>query len=203
MSTIIGTPWPPGPPPEPPRPITVEQYHTMIDAGILTEDDPVELLDGILVEKMPKKSPHRVVTGLTRDAVDDVLPAGWYVDSQEPITTSESEPEPDVYAARGKRRDYLGRHPGPGDVGFLVEVADSSLARDRGPKKRIYARARFPFTGSSISSTGRSKFTPIPRARPNSPTIGCGKSSSRANRSRSFSMARRSRRLPSMRSCHD
>ena len=144
MSIITGTTWPPGPPPEPIRRITVEQYHDMIDAGILGEDDPVELLEGYLVEKMAKKSPHRLSTGLTREALEKIMPPGWYVDSQEPLTTADSEPEPDVYAARGSRRDYADRHPGPGDVALLVEVADSSLARDRGPKKRAYARAKIP-----------------------------------------------------------
>lgn len=144
MSILTGSSWPPGPPPEPIARITVEQYHAMINADILTEDHPVELLEGVLVEKTAKKSPHRVATGLTRKALDRILPPGWYVDSQEPITTSDSEPEPDVYAARGDTRDYRDRHPGPGDVALLVEVADSSLARDRGPKKRIYARARIP-----------------------------------------------------------
>jgi hypothetical protein len=53
MSTIIAAPWPPGPPPEPIARITVEQYHAMIDAGILTEDDPVELLEGYMVPCEP------------------------------------------------------------------------------------------------------------------------------------------------------
>src|SRR5262249_15648256 len=54
------------------------------------------------------------------------------------------EPEPDITILRGDRRDYLERHPGPDDVSLVVEVSDSTLRRDRGLKKRIYARARIP-----------------------------------------------------------
>jgi Uma2 family endonuclease len=116
----------------------------MIEAGILTDDDPVELLEGWLVTKMPKKPPHRVATGLTRTALERHVPTGWYLDVQEPITTEDSEPEPDVVVVRGERRQYLDRHPGPQDAGLLVEVADTTLARDRTFKKRLFAQERVP-----------------------------------------------------------
>ena len=79
----------------------VEQYHAMIEAGILTDDDSVELLEGWLVLKMPKNPPHRATTRLVRAGLERVLPEGWYVDSQEPITLIDSEPEPDVVVVRG------------------------------------------------------------------------------------------------------
>jgi Uma2 family endonuclease len=131
-------------PPVPPEPIwrlSVEQYHEMINAGILDEDDPVELLEGWLIPKMPKNPPHRVTKELTRDALAHMLPPGWHVSEQEPITTEDSEPEPDVTVIRGERRDYLERHPGPDDVELVIEVSDTTLSRDRGLKKQIYARA--------------------------------------------------------------
>jgi len=120
---------------------SVDQYHAMIRAGILTEDDPVELLEGWLVTKMPKNPRHSVVTQQTREALMRVLPSGWYVNTQEPITTADSEPEPDIAVVRGERRQYLDHHPGPQDVSLLIEVADSSLQRDRTLKKRLYAAA--------------------------------------------------------------
>ncbi len=119
--------------------LTVEQYHAMLHAGILKDGDPVELLEGLLVQKMTKNLPHTFATQQLRDFLRDKLPAGWVVNDQEPVTTDTSEPEPDAAALRGSRRDYLSRRPSPQDVGLVVEVADSSLARDRGPKKRIYA----------------------------------------------------------------
>jgi Uma2 family endonuclease len=124
--------------------LSVDQYHEMIRAGVLTEDDPVELLEGWLVAKMVKRPPHRMVTGLTREALAARVPVGWFLDDQEPITLDDSEPEPDVQVVRGTRRDYLARHPGPSDVALVVEVSDSSLERDRDWKKQIYARARIP-----------------------------------------------------------
>jgi Uma2 family endonuclease len=113
----------------------------MIQAGILTDDDPIELLEGWLVAKMPKNPRHRLVTQLLREALARLLPAGWYVDAQEPITTEDSEPEPDIAVVRGERRDYADRHPGPQDLALLIEVADTTLQRDRTLKKRLYARA--------------------------------------------------------------
>jgi Uma2 family endonuclease len=124
--------------------LSVDQYHAMIHAGILTDDDPVELLEGWLVAKIPKNPPHRAVTRLIRQVLERLVPAEWYVDSQEPITTDDSEPEPDVVVVRGETRHYLDRHPGPNDVGLVIEVADTTLQRDRGFKKRLYARAGIP-----------------------------------------------------------
>lgn len=121
--------------------LSVEQYHAMARAGILTEDDPVELLEGWLVQKMTKHRPHVIATGLVRRELERLLPSGWYVAIQDPITTAESEPEPDVAVVRGEERDYPDRHPGPQDVPLVVEIADSSLEQDRGAKKRLYARA--------------------------------------------------------------
>lgn len=116
----------------------------MIRQGILTNDDPVELLEGWIIPKMPKNPPHRVATKLTRNALEEIVPEGWYVDTQEPITLEDSEPEPDVVVVRGNTRDYLDRHPGSDDVALVVEIADSSLERDRTFKVRIYARAGIP-----------------------------------------------------------
>ena len=124
--------------------LSVNQYHQMVGAGILTEEDPVELLAGWLVPKMPKNPPHRVATRLLRQALERVVPAGWYVDSQEPITTADSEPEPDVVVVRGETRQYLDCHPGPQDVALVIEVADTTLQRDRVLKQRIYAAAGIP-----------------------------------------------------------
>ncbi|MEG4046643.1 Uma2 family endonuclease [Microcoleus sp. Pol17_C1] len=121
--------------------LSIEQYHAIIQAGIFTDDDSVELLEGWLVFKMPKNPPHRVTTRLVRTALENILPAGWYVDSQEPITLSNSEPEPDLVVVRGETRQYLDRHPGAEDIALIIEVSDTTLQRDRTVKKRIYARA--------------------------------------------------------------
>ncbi|MBD0340940.1 MAG: Uma2 family endonuclease [Microcoleus sp. Co-bin12] len=121
--------------------LSIEQYHAIIQAGILTDDDSVELLEGWLVFKMPKNPPHRATTRLVRTALENILPAGWYVDSQVPITLSNSEPEPDIVVVRGETRQYLDRHPGAEDIAIIIEVSDTTLQRDRTVKKRIYAGA--------------------------------------------------------------
>ncbi len=119
----------------------VKQYHGMIEAGILTDDDPVELLDGCLVPKMPKNPPHALANGLVHEAIVGLLPAGWFADSQEPITTEDSEPEPDVRVVRGERRAFAERHPGPQDLGLVVEISDATLERDKTIKQQLYGRA--------------------------------------------------------------
>jgi Uma2 family endonuclease len=123
---------------------TVDQYHRMIRSGVLAEDQAVELLDGWLITKMPKNPQHRIATHLVRETLEELIPPGWYVDSQEPVTLPSSEPEPDVVVVRGNTRDYVERHPWPKDVGFVVEVAESSLDQDQTLKLRLYAEAGIP-----------------------------------------------------------
>ncbi len=135
---------PPAVPSDPIWRFSVREYHDMIRAGILAEDAPVELLDGWLVTKMMRNPPHSVATDLVRYALEQVLPKGWFVRSQNAITLATSEPEPDAVVVRGDRRTYADRHPGPEDVALVVEVADASLRRDRILKKRLYAQAGIP-----------------------------------------------------------
>jgi Uma2 family endonuclease len=122
--------------------LSLEQYHRMINEDILTSADPVELLEGWLVQKMPKKPIHRRVTRRLRQMLEALLAADWFVDCQEPVTLIDSEPEPDISVVRGGDEDYRDRHPQPADIGMLAEVADTTLARDQRTKKRIYARSR-------------------------------------------------------------
>ena len=124
--------------------ISIERYHEMIRCGALTEDDPVELLEGYLVEKMPRNPPHHTSTRRVRRALEAAVDDQWIVDSQEAVTLGDSEPEPDVCVIRGDEDEFAQRNPGPSDIGLLVEVSDESLRRDRGPKKRIYAQAAIP-----------------------------------------------------------
>jgi Uma2 family endonuclease len=131
-------------PPEPVRRFTVDEYHRMIEVGILHSGDPFELLEGWIVPKMTRNPPHDVALVLTEAAIGARLPANWHRRGQSAVTTAESEPEPDLAVVRGRPRDYLNRHPGPQDMGLAIEVADASLQRDRTVKARIYARAAIP-----------------------------------------------------------
>jgi Uma2 family endonuclease len=131
-------------PPVPIRRWSVDEYHAMLRAGILGENDPVELLNGWLVPKMTKNPPHRIATRRVRKALERIVPEGWYVDSQEPITLATSEPEPDGCVIRADTTDYADRHPPAADVALVVEVADATLEFDRTLKKAIYAQAGIP-----------------------------------------------------------
>ena len=121
--------------------LSVDQYHELIRSGKLTDEDPVELLEGILVFKMPKKTPHATATRLCRRAIEPLLPVGWFYDAQEPITLSDGEPEPDGIIVRGRIEDYTRAHPRPRDIALVIEVSDTTLERDQGIKLRSYARA--------------------------------------------------------------
>lgn len=131
-------------PPEPLCRFTVDDYHRMIEAGVLTEDDPVEFLEGWLVVKVVRGSVHDTVIGLINKALGIRLPSACHVRVQMAITTGDSEPEPDLAVVWGAIRDFIDRHPGPDDTALVIEVADSTLERDREIKGRIYANAGIP-----------------------------------------------------------
>ncbi|MBY0232905.1 MAG: Uma2 family endonuclease [Gemmataceae bacterium] len=121
-----------------------DQYHRIAERGILGPKDRVVLLEGLLVQKMPIYPPHAwAVTGCARLLTFLLFPA-WTVRSQQPITLSASEPEPDDWVARGPERTYAGRHPTASEVVLVVEVADSSLRTDRVDSARIYGDAGIP-----------------------------------------------------------
>src|SRR5262249_4264001 len=124
--------------------LSVEQYHAMIRAGVLSEQDAVELLEGLLVQKMTRNPPHAIALRRTRLALEAAIPEGWMVDIQEAITLADSEPEPDLAVIQGDPREEEGRHPIPGEIELVVEVADATLSLDRNEKLRTYARARLP-----------------------------------------------------------
>ncbi len=124
--------------------LTVEQYHEMARQGIFSDDDRVELLEGLLVRKMTVSPAHHLATARVQDVLRKYIPLGYFVASPASVTLATSEPEPDAMVVRGVREDYAERHPGHGDVVLIVEVADSSLRGDRRFKKAIYAKAALP-----------------------------------------------------------
>jgi len=123
---------------------SLDQFHEMVRRGILTENDPVELWEGLLVQKMPKSRAHCLVTELARRTLASRLPGGWHLEGQESITLLGSEFEPDIVIVRGSPRDFVDQHPGAADLALVIEISDSTLARDQGFKKAIYAKAAIP-----------------------------------------------------------
>jgi len=123
---------------------SVEQYHRMIETGVLTEDDRVELLEGWIVDKMPQHPAHAGAISVLEARLRALLPKAWVVRAQSPITLEDSEPEPDLAVVKGPVERYLTAHPAPADIALVIEVADTSIERDRTVKGRAYAQARIP-----------------------------------------------------------
>jgi Uma2 family endonuclease len=126
------------------RLFTVDEYYRMAEAGILGEDDRVELIEGEIIQTSPI-GPHHAdeVDYLTRlffRRVGDLA----QIRIQNPVRLSDrSEPQPDLALLRShpeRDRPYVAAHPTPADVLLMVEVAESSVAYDLGRKARVYAR---------------------------------------------------------------
>lgn len=119
---------------------TRAEYDRLIDLGIFRPGEHLELLGGQLIVSEPQGSLHSAAVGLVEEAVRTCFGPGWAVRVQMPIALDhESEPEPDVAVVPGTHRDYEAAHPAR--PALLVEVAESSLADDRGTKATLYARA--------------------------------------------------------------
>src|SRR5262245_46764239 len=123
------------------RRFTVAEYHKLIQLGILTEDDDLELLDGYLVYKMPHNPPHDSTIQRMNRRLVRYLPTGWDLRIQSAVTLPTSEPEPDGAIVRGDDSTYANHHPNPSEIGALIEVSDSTLDSDRQDKGPIYAAA--------------------------------------------------------------
>ncbi len=125
--------------------LSVEQYEAMIENGILPESNRFELIEGKLVEKMTKGGKHSAGSERAWRAIHALLPGGWHVRIEKPvrIPSRRSEPEPDVSVARGGVDDYEDRNPDAADVALIVEVSESSIAKDR-RLARVYAGGNIP-----------------------------------------------------------
>lgn len=127
------------------RPITVDLYERMIESGVLGPRDRVFLWDGELVAKMTKGRPHVIAQERVDDLLGRIVPEGWHVEQEPPIAVGETRmPEPDVCVIRGTLEDYPHHAPRAGDLGLLVEVAESSLGIDQSDKLEAYAAESIP-----------------------------------------------------------
>jgi Uma2 family endonuclease len=115
------------------------EYDRLVELGVF-EGEPLELLGGQLVVAEPHGADHASAISAVDYAVRAILPSGWLVRIQLPVSLDdESEPEPDLVVVPGRPSDYRGSHP---DRPVLaIEVAESSLSFDRNHKGSLYARA--------------------------------------------------------------
>jgi Uma2 family endonuclease len=127
------------------RRFTVDEYERMGQAGILSEDDRVELIDGEIIEMAPIGTQHAAVVTRLNDVFSPQVRPQALVSVQNPLHADpHSEPQPDLMLV--KRRDdyYSSAHPRGPDVVLVVEVSDATLEYDRGVKVPLYARAGIP-----------------------------------------------------------
>lgn len=122
---------------------SVEQYHRLGEMGVLTPEDKVELLEGWIAAKMNQRPVHGYIVGLLNELFVRQLPPGWICRCQLPITTERSEPEPDIAIVQGMQVDYRDGHPSGTRCRLIIEVADTSLDKDR-LKAAIYCSAGVP-----------------------------------------------------------
>ncbi len=127
----------------PQRRFTQDEYFAMAEAGIFGEDDSIELIDGQVVEMSPENSPHRVSIMKGARAFIAALDEEKYaVQIQSTLPLDEwNVPEPDFSVLRGRPDDVLEGEP---EVVLVVEVADTSLERDRSVEQALYAQQEIP-----------------------------------------------------------
>ena len=120
---------------------TIDEYHRMIDAGILC-DRNVELLKGEIVEMSPEGKPHAYCSDEAGEYLSKLLGERAKVRHAKPITLpNNSEPEPDLAIVQRLGREYREHHPYPENIFWLIEYANSSLEKDLESKSKIYAEA--------------------------------------------------------------
>lgn len=118
---------------------TIEEYHRLIEMGILDERR-VELLKGEIVEMPPEGKAHAYFSTEAEEYLRSRLGDRATVRSSKPITLlNDSEPEPDLAIVERLGREYLSHHPYPENIFWLIEYANSSLDKDLNTKTRIYA----------------------------------------------------------------
>ena len=120
--------------------LRVEDYDRMIEYGIFDENERIELWEGALVEMSPKGIKHANTIRRIYKILAGKLGEKMIFSAQDPIRLNDfSEPEPDIALLEPPLEKYDLRHPTPADIYLLMEIAESSIIKDRG-KAASYAR---------------------------------------------------------------
>jgi Uma2 family endonuclease len=127
------------------RPFNVDDYYRMAEAGILTEDDRVELIEGEVIKMSPIGSRHAACVDRLNSLLSLFAGQTAIVRVQNPIRIDDySEPQPDVSLLKPRADFYAESHPTPADILLVIEVADTSVEYDRHVKVPLYAQAGIP-----------------------------------------------------------
>lgn len=120
---------------------TLDRYHAAIDAGLF-DDQPVELLQGDIVVMAPEREPHACYSSDGAEYLRRLLGDRVAVRETKPVILPDnSEPVPDITIVQPPLRRYLDHHPYPENIFWLIEYSDTTLAKDLGVKKQVYAEA--------------------------------------------------------------
>ena len=124
------------------RRLNISEYHRMGEEGILSEDERVELIDGVIIQMSPKGTKHTACIRKLTNLLPRLLYGQALVSIQDPIILNDdTELEPDIAAVKPHDDAYVTEHPRPDDVLFLIEAADTSLDYDKEIKLPRYANS--------------------------------------------------------------
>jgi Uma2 family endonuclease len=124
---------------------TVDEYYRMADAGILTREDRVELIDGEIIEISPIGGRHLGCVNAANAVFNHAFAGKVVVSVQNPLQLSNyTEPEPDLVLLKFRNDSYRGKKPEAADALLVVEVADTTFAYDSKVKLPRYAAAGVP-----------------------------------------------------------
>lgn len=123
---------------------TIDEYHRMVDAGILC-DRRVELLKGEIVEASSEGEVHAYANDEAGEYLAQLLGMRAKIRQGKPITLpNDSEPEPDIAVVQRLGQEYRQHHPYPENIFWLIEYANSSLEKDLDVKSKIYGEVGIP-----------------------------------------------------------
>jgi Uma2 family endonuclease len=124
---------------------TVDEYHRMVEVGILEPKERVELIDGEIVEMSPIGHRHWVRVTRVNTLFFKAFGDRAVVSVQNSVRLNDwTEPEPDLVVFKPRPDFYAGKRPTPQDISFVMEVADTSLRYDRNVKVPLFAAAGIP-----------------------------------------------------------
>lgn len=127
------------------RLFSVKEYHRLAEVGILTAEDRVELINGEIITMNPIKSKHASINDHLFEWLVTDLVGKAIIRSQNPIHINDySEPEPDLAIVKFQTHRYKSAHPVPKEIFWVIEVADSTLQKDRTIKRKMYEQAGIP-----------------------------------------------------------
>ena len=123
------------------RKFTTQEYHQMVDSGIIATDERIELLKGEIIAMSPIGIKHAACVRRLNNILSQHLTGEAIIDIQNPLELDNlSEPQPDIALLKPRADFYATAHPQSEDIFLIIEVADKTLKSDREVKIPLYAK---------------------------------------------------------------